>query len=63
MKTQTVDKLIWILLYGGLIAVGLGLSVRPGDAALGWTFVTGGGVASVAGALLVYLRSRTKDPV
>jgi cyanate permease len=62
MKPQTVDKLIWALLYGGLIGIALGLSLRTGDAALGWVFIAGGSVASAIGAALVYVRSRMKDP-
>ena len=41
MKATTIDKLIWIFLYGGLLGVGLGLSISRSDAALGWSVVTG----------------------
>jgi hypothetical protein len=61
MKTKTLDKLIWTLIYGGLLSVGLGLSIEPNDNPIGWFFVSGGAVVSVAGAVLVYVRSRMKD--
>lgn len=61
MKASTLDKLIWTLVYGGLLVVGLGLSVQRGDDALGWTLVMGGGLASAVGVVLVYVRSRLND--
>jgi len=61
MKTATLDKLIWTLIYGGLLGVGLGISVQRRDDALGWTIVTAGGAITALGALLVYVRSRMKD--
>ena len=61
MKTSTLDKLIWILIYGGLLGVGLGLSVQRTDDSLGWSIATGGGAAAAAGVVLIYVRSRMKD--
>ena len=43
MKPETLDVLIWVLIYAGLIGVGLGLAIERNDAALGW------GVASASG--------------
>jgi len=63
MTTTTLDKLIWILIYGSLIGVALGLSVQRTDAVLGWAFVACGGVVAFVGALLVVVRARMKaDP-
>ena len=61
MKSTTIDKLIWTLIYGGLLGIGLGLSVQRTDDMLGWSFVTVGGAVAVVGAVLVYVRSRMKD--
>ena len=61
MKTTTLDKLIWTLIYGGLLGVCLGVSVQRRDDALGWTIATAGVVVTALGALLVYVRSRMKD--
>jgi hypothetical protein len=61
MKTAMLDKLIWTLIYAGLLGVGLGLSVARRDDALGWSLVTIGGAATVLGALFVYVRSRVDD--
>lgn len=61
MKPSTLGKLIWILIYGGLLGVGLGLSVQRTDDALGWGIVSGGAAAALLGVALIYVRSRMKD--
>jgi hypothetical protein len=61
MTTATLDKLIWTLIYGGLLAVALGLSVQRTVDAIGWGLVSAGAVAAVTGAVLVFVRSRRKD--
>ncbi|HEX6362900.1 MAG TPA: hypothetical protein VFZ93_08085 [Albitalea sp.] len=62
MKTATLDKLVWTLVYGGLLALVIGLSVQRTDAALGWTLAGAGGAFALAGAALVVVRARMKDP-
>jgi hypothetical protein len=61
MKTTTLDKLIWALVYGGLLGLALGLSVQRTDPMLGWGLVTLGAAAAVFGTVLLVVRSRTKD--
>jgi len=62
MKPSTTEKLVWILIYGGLLAAGLGIALQQGgNAALGWTLVTGGGVVAAVGVVLIWVRSRQKD--
>lgn len=62
MKTAAVEVWIWVLIYGGLLAVGMGVFVlRGGAPGLGWTLVALGTVATVAGAALVAVRARM-DP-
>jgi len=61
MSISRVETLIWVLIYGGLLAVGLGLSVRRSDSGLGLTVVAVGAVAAALGVLLVYVRSRMKN--
>ena len=60
MQAGTLDKLVWILVYGGLLAVGLGLAVQRREAALGWTLTAAGAVVAVIGAALIVVRSRMK---
>lgn len=62
MRNSTIETWVWVLIYGGLLAVGLGLAMqRQGVAAAGWVLVVGGAVAAAAGVLLIWLRSRRKD--
>ncbi|WP_096697115.1 hypothetical protein [Polaromonas sp. AER18D-145] len=53
-----LQQLIWILIYGGLLTLVLGLSVQRMDDALGWSMVVGGSVVAAIGFVLIYVRSR-----
>lgn len=61
MRNATLQKLIWVLIYGGLLAVLLGLSIQKADDALGWPIVVCGALLAVAGAVLIFIRARRKD--
>lgn len=61
MKASTLDTLIWVFIYGGLLGVGLGLSVARSNSGMGYAIVTAGGIVAAVGALLVYVRSRMSD--
>ncbi|TMH08847.1 MAG: hypothetical protein E6H58_14880 [Betaproteobacteria bacterium] len=61
MKPETLDVLIWVLIYAGLIGIGLGLAIERNDAALGWGVASASGIVAIVGAALVYVRSRVKD--
>jgi hypothetical protein len=61
MTTSVASRIevwVWVLVYSGLILLGLGLSAQRSDAAIGWLLVVAGGVAVVAGGVLVWVRSR-----
>ena len=62
MKASTVDTLIWVLFYGGLLTVGLGMSVLRSDDGLGYGLIVAGVVMAVAGFALLYVRSRMNEP-
>jgi len=62
MKSSTVDVLIWVYIYGGLIVVGWGISVQRSNGGLGLLLIAGGSVVAAAGFLLIYVRSRMKNP-
>lgn len=53
-----LQQLIWILIYGGLLTLVLGLSVQRMDEALGWSMVVAGSVVAAIGFVLIYVRSR-----
>jgi hypothetical protein len=62
MKPSTIEKLVWILIYGGLLSVGLGIALQQrGSAALGAALCVGGGAVAAVGVLLIWVRSRQKD--
>ncbi len=62
MRNETLDKLVWVLIYGGLLAVGLGVALlqQPNEA-LGWTLVVGGGLVAAVGVVLIGVRARRGD--
>ena len=55
------QALTWVLIYGGLLTLVLGLWVTPADDDTGWLLVAGGGLAAAVGVVLIYVRSRIKD--
>jgi hypothetical protein len=58
---RTLEALAWLGIYGGLVALTIGLFAGRAHALLGGTLVGLGLVACVAGAALVGLRSRVDD--
>jgi hypothetical protein len=62
MKTSTLEKLVWVLIYGGLLVLALGLAVRANSAPIGVGLCLGGGVAAALGLVLIVVRSRIKAP-
>ena len=56
-----VERWAWILIYGGLLTLVVGLAARSSHAAAGWTLIVLGGVVAAAGPVLIYIRSRMQD--
>ena len=59
--SKKVDTWIWVLIYLGMILLGLGLSVSRSDAVVGWALMAAGGIGVVVGSVLVWVRSRMKN--
>lgn len=57
-NVKRLQALIWVLIYGGLLTLVLGLSMERLDDAIGWSMVVAGGIVAAAGAVLIYVRSR-----
>ncbi|MBK8073686.1 MAG: hypothetical protein IPK34_17460 [Ramlibacter sp.] len=58
-----VEALVWILIYGGLLTLVLGLAVRTDAPVLACVLMVAGLVVAVAGAVLIWVRSRMRlDP-
>jgi hypothetical protein len=53
-----IERLVWILIYGGLFTLILGIASWRQHAAAGWTLGVIGAVLAVAGAILIWVRSR-----
>ncbi len=62
MSNATLGKLIWVLIYGGLLSVVLGLVIQKTDDSLGWPIALVGALLAVFGAGLVFVRASRKDP-
>jgi hypothetical protein len=60
MQPNKVETLVWVLIYGGLLTLGLGLSVRRTDDGLGTGLAIVGGAVAAVGFVLIYVRSRMK---
>jgi hypothetical protein len=61
MTTPKLERLTWILIFGGLFVLTLGLFVERQDEAFGWSLVVIGSLVAAAGVVLVWVRSRIKD--
>jgi hypothetical protein len=53
-----LGRLIWILIYGGLFSLVLGLATRVREAVIGWTLIVAGAVIAATGVVLIWVRSR-----
>jgi hypothetical protein len=56
-----VGALTWVLIFGGMLMLALGLVLRRTDPALGWAIAAVSIAAIMLGALLVWVRSRMKE--
>ena len=55
-----VERLVWVLVYGGLLALVLGMFVQRHDRRLADILQIGGTLVACSGALLIWVRSRMK---
>ncbi|WP_395700042.1 hypothetical protein [Aquabacterium sp.] len=60
MNASKLETWVWVLIYGGLLTVVLGLAVEGKDFPLGWSMVTTGGIAAALGVVLIFVRARLK---
>ena len=56
-----LEKWIWILIYGGLFLLVLGIATGREDQTLGWAMAVPGAAVALVGVVLIYVRSRLKD--
>ena len=57
-----IERLVWILIFGGMLVASLGLFLRLGSDAgghlTGTVLIVKGGVAIAAGVVLIFVRAR-----
>ena len=56
-KVARLHKIIWALIFGGLLAIILGIFIGKTDDAIGWVMVATGCLLAAVGAVLIYVRS------
>lgn len=56
-----IDVLAWVLIYGGLFALVLGIASHGATAIGGWSLSVVGTVAALAGVVLIVVRARLKE--
>jgi vacuolar-type H+-ATPase subunit I/STV1 len=62
MKLATIDKLVWALIYLGMVVVGVGLALLRSEVlVLGWSVLGGGAALAAVGVVLIVIRSRMKE--
>ena len=58
-----LERLIWTLIYGGLLALVLGLATGDADLVFGWSLAVVGALVALAGVVLIVVRARLgSDP-
>ena len=61
LRTSTVDTLVWVFIFGGLLVLSLGLFVNRQDAFLGTILIVVGVLDALAGVVLIVVRSRMRE--
>ena len=61
LDAARLDALVWTFVFGGLLVVGLGISLQRGGAPYGGTVAVAGALLVAAGVVLLWLRSRIRD--
>ena len=56
-RMARLHKIIWALIFGGLLTIILGIFVGKADVAIAWMMIAAGSVITVVGAVLIYVRS------
>ncbi len=60
-RLARLETLTWVLIYGGLLTLVIGLYMGRGEEGAGDELVVIGVGLAVAGAILVYVRSRLRE--
>ena len=61
MNTRRVEVWVWVLVYLGLVVIGVGMAAQRSDTTLGWGITVAGFVLLAIGVVLIWVRSRIKN--
>ena len=61
MPSGRIARWTWGLIFGGMLVLAVGLTVRGADTTLGWLLIAGSGLAIAVGVILIWVRSTMKD--
>ena len=61
LSAARIETLVWLLIYGGLLACGLGIALSRDGHGYGWCVVAVGAAMAAVGAVLIWLRSRMTE--
>lgn len=62
MSPKAIERISWVMIYGGLIVVGLAFAVRDVQPVLAWVLGFAGALETAIGIALIWVRSRQSDP-
>lgn len=60
-RLARMETLIWVLIYGGLLTLLIGLYMSREVGGSGFPLVLAGSAVTTCGAVLVYVRSRLRE--
>jgi uncharacterized membrane protein HdeD (DUF308 family) len=60
-RLQRIERMVWVLIYGGLLAIVLGVFIDQQGAQDASLFYQLGGLAVAGGVVLIYVRSRLHE--
>ncbi|APW42808.1 hypothetical protein [Rhodoferax saidenbachensis] len=61
LRLVRLERMVWVLIYGGLLSIVLGLFIDQQQAQDASLFYQIGGLAVAAGVVLIYIRSRLRE--
>lgn len=61
MSSGRIAAWTWGLIFGGMLVMAVGLTVRRADGPLGWVLIACSAVAIAAGVILIWIRSTMKN--
>ncbi|WPB59257.1 hypothetical protein [Xylophilus sp. GOD-11R] len=56
-----IERLVWVLIYGGLLCLILGIAIRDARAGSGIAMMVLGGIVAAVGVVLIFVRARLRE--